>query len=87
VATSTAGGGGGGPAAAAASAAEAAAAAAAATAPASGPEQLDPEQGLVDEMGAKLLFLAPYCFIDAPIEVGFGQWKRWLNRHQDFDNF
>ena len=44
-------------------------------------------QGLVDEMGAKLLFLAPYCFIDAPIEVGFGQWKRWLNRHQDFDNF
>ena len=37
--------------------------------------------GLISELGGKLLYLAPYCPIDSPIEFGFNCFKQYFRRH------
>ena len=41
-------------------------------------------RAMVHRRGALLLFLAPYCFIDSPIEPAFHNFKAWLRRNSDW---
>lgn len=46
--------------------------------------RLEEFQALVEAQGAKLVFLAPYCPIDNPIEKGFNVFKQYWRRNYLF---